>query len=122
MEDGYRKVFYLASCVSHASVLPHVCTYKGMQYFENRSSSIECASCFLGTNFIIKKKCSSRIYYMILNRSRELKVLDVRSCKTMSVLLHFINFLTIEDTFSNDDMPYKRTRELSNYLSSSNFC
>lgn len=59
---------------------------------------------------------------MVLNRSRELKVLDVRSCKTMSVLLHFINFLTIEDTFSNDDMPYKRTREHSNDLSSSNFC
>lgn len=62
---------------------------------------------------------------MALNRSRELKVLDIRSYKTMSALLHFINFLKIEDTCSNYDMPEKRTKrthELSNDLSSSNFC
>lgn len=30
------KVFYLASCVSDACILPHVCRYKGTQYFENQ--------------------------------------------------------------------------------------
>lgn len=49
-------MFDLASCVSHACILPHIYRHKGMHDFANRTSITEHCPCLLWGNFVIKKE------------------------------------------------------------------